>query len=267
MISPQRVKAFVEGQKNDKNDAAAITHAVMNQQTRIIPPRTIRQQEIGSLHAIRSLKMKQRTQLINHMRSIMNEYGISCKIGATWFENNVQEVMEKALTINAFPKLVKDELLLQIKDLKNINQRIKEVEKHLLNISKEDACKRLMTIPGIGFLTSTMLFGYAGNVEYYKTARDFAASLGLVPRQYSTGGKQIYGRISKRGNITLRANLVQGSCSALRVSLQKREKGISAGSSLLDWALRCYDRKGNNRTVVALANKISRISWKILKHD
>lgn len=267
MISPVRVKAFVEGQKNDKNDAAAIANAVINRQTRIVPPRTIRQQEIGTLHTMRSLKIKQRTQIINHMRGMMNEYGISCRTGAIWFENHVQEIIKKSLENNIFPRLVMDEFLIQVKDLEGIKRRIKELEKHLLKISKEDACKRLMTIPGIGFLTGTMLYAYAGNVEYYKTGRDFAASIGLVPRQYSTGGKQVYGRISKRGNGSLRVNLVQGSCSALRVALKKREDGNPSSSSLLEWALKCYDRKGMKRACIALANKISRISWKILKTE
>lgn len=265
MMSPLRVKAFVEGQKNDKNDAAAIANAAINYQTRVIPPRTIWQQEIGSLHTMRGLKIKQRTQIINHMRGLMNEYGISCRTGALWFENNVQEIIETALTNNVFPKLVDDELFNQVKDLQIIKVRIQDVEKHLLKISKEDACKRLMSIPGIGFLISTMLYGYAGNVEYYKTGRDFAASLGLVPRQHSTGGKQIYGRISKRGNTDLRASLVQGARTVLIGGLKKRKNGNPLSSSLTEWALRCYDRKGMNKAAVAVANKISRISWRILK--
>jgi transposase len=267
MISPQRVKAFVEGQKNDKNDAVAIANAVINRQTRIVPPRTIRQQEIGSLHTMRGLKIKQRTQIINHMRGMMNEYGISCRTGAIWFESNVSELINKAEKDNTFPKLIVEELLIQVKDLEIIKERIQNVEKHLLEISTEDKCKRLKTIPGIGFLISTMLYGYAGNVEYYKTGRDFAASLGLIPRQYSTGGKQIYGRISKRGNIDLRANLVQGARTVIMGGLKRRKNGNSSSSSLMDWALRCYDRKGINKAGIAVANKIARIAWKILKTE
>lgn len=265
MMSPIRVKAFVEGQKNDKNDAAAIANCVINRHTRIVPPRTIRQQEIGSLHTMRGLKIKQRTQIINHMRGMMNEYGISCRTGAVWFENNIKEIVEKAFANNTFPKLVVDDLLIQVKDLQMIKKRIQEVEKSLLEVAQEDSCQRLMTIPGIGLLISTMLYGYAGNVDYYKTGRGFAASLGLVPRQYSTGGKQILGRISKRGNIDMRYHLVQGAYSVLMGGLRKRKNGNPPSSSLMDWALKCYDRKGANKAAVAVANKISRIAWKILK--
>lgn len=268
MISPQRVKAFVEGQKNDKNDAAAIANAAINQHTRVVPPRTIRQQEIGSLHTMRGLKVKQRTQIMNHMRGMMNEYGLSCRTGAIWFENNVQELIEKAAKDNIlFPKLVLEDLMIQIKDLQIVKGRIQDVEKHLRGVSQEDECKRLMTIPGIGFLISTMIWGYAGNVEYYKTGRGFAASLGLVPRQYSTGGKQTYGRISKRGNTDLRANLVQGARTVLMGGLKRRKNKNPLSSSLMEWALRCYDRKGINKAGVAVANKIARIAWKILKTE
>jgi transposase len=199
MISPQRVKAFVYGQKNDKNDAAAIANAVLNRQTRIVPPRTIHQQEIGSLHTMRWLRMKQRTQLINHIRGTMNEYGVRCKTGALWFENHIKEIVAKESKSDVFPPLVASELLVQITDLENLKSCIQGVEKHLDKISQEDACKRLMTIPGIGVLISSMIYAYAGNLEHYKISRDFAASLGLVPRQYSTRGRQTYGRISKRG--------------------------------------------------------------------
>lgn len=268
MISPQRVKAFVEGQKNDKNDAAAIANAVINRQTRIIPPRTFRQQEIGSLHTMRGLKIKQRTQIINHMRGMMNEYGISFRTGAVWFENNIQKILEKEQEDGMrFPKLVMEELLTQVKELQLIKVRIQGLEKYLHEIAQEDGVKRLITIPGIGVLIGTMLYGYAGNVEYYKTGRGFAASLGLVPRQYSTGEKQIYGRISKRGNSDLRTNLVQGARSVINGGLRKREHSNPLTSSLMDWALRCYDRKGMNKAAVAVANKISRIAWKILKTE
>ena len=205
---------------------------------------------------------------MNHMRGMMNEYGTSCRTGAVWFENNVQKLIENAEKENIFfPKLVMEDLLIQVKDLHIIKKRIQDVEKHLLEISREDKCQRLMTIPGIGILISTLLWGYAGNVDYYETGRDFAASIGLVPRQYSTGGKQIYGRISKRGSKDLRSNLIQGARSVLMSGLKRRKNNKPPNSSLMEWALRCYDRKGMNKAAIAVANKIARMAWKILKTE
>lgn len=266
MITPQRAKAFREGQKNDKNDAEAIAHAVMNRQTRLVAPKSLRQQEVCSLNAMRNLLIRQKTQMINHMRGTLREYGISSRKGAFFFQTNIDNVLAEEINKQSLPAEVSEGLLTQSLMLKYYKENITKIEKQIAILSEEDECKRLKTIPGVGKIVSTMLYGHGGNVNHYKTSKDFAASLGLVPQQYSTGGKQIYGGISKRGNISLRANLIHGARSVISAANKKRKTGESFGNDLIDWGLRCYDRMGMNRASVAVANKMVRISWKLLKN-
>lgn len=266
MITPQRAKAFREGQKNDKNDAEAIAHAIMNRQTRLVAPKTLKQQKLSSINAMRNLHIRQRTQTINHMRATLKEYGISYKKGASSFENNIEDMLEEETKKKNVPIEVIQGLFAQVVVLKCYRDTIKQLEKEILTLSEEEeSCKRLKTVPGIGSVVSTLLFGHGGDVTHYKTSKDFAASLGLVPRQYSTGGKQVYGGISKRGNLSLRANMIHGARSVLSAANKKRKTGESSGNTLIDWGLGCYDRMGMNRASIAVANKMTRIAWKILK--
>lgn len=265
MITPQRAKAFREGQKNDKNDAEAIAHAVTNKQTRLVAPKSLKQQEVSSLNAMRNLQIRQRTQLINHIRGTLNEYGVSCKKGAYFVENNIEKILQEEANAKSLPEQVIEGLLTQVVTLKNYRESIKKFDCQILALSEEEVCKRLKTIPGVGSVVSTGIYGHGGTGSHYETSSDFAASLGLVPRQYSTGGKQIYGSISKRGNIGLRANLIHGARAVLSAANKKRKTGELSGTDLIDWGLDCYDRMGMNRASVAVANKMSRIAWKILR--
>jgi transposase len=260
MITPQRAKAFREGQKNEKNDAEAIAHAVMNRHTRLVAPKTLKQQEVCSLNAMRNLYIRQRNMMINHMRGTLKEYGIPCRKGARYFENNIDNLLAEQIENCSFSEKVAEGLLMQSLMLKTQREHITECEKQIAILSERDECKRLKTIPGVGNIVSTQLYGHGGSVSHYKKGSDFAASLGLVPRQHSTGGKQIYGSISKRGNVSIRTNLIHGARSVLTVANKKRKTRKSSGNDMIDWALQCYDRMGMNRASVALANKIARIS-------
>jgi transposase len=214
---------------------------------------------------MRILHIRQRNQLINHIRGTLNEYSIICKKGASFLENHIEEILAEAIKNKKLPNRVVRGLLIQIETLKDYRRKIAKFGEEIAAVSQNDICRRLKTIPGVGAIVSTMLYAQGGNVAHYPKSSDFAASLGLVPRQHSTGGKQVYGSISKRGNVGLRANLIHGSRSVLSAANKKRKVGKSTGDALIDWALQCYDRMGMNRATVALANKISRISWKIMK--
>ncbi|MEI8296119.1 MAG: IS110 family transposase [Alphaproteobacteria bacterium] len=266
MITPQRAVAFREGQKNDKNDALAIAQAVMNPHTRLVTGKSLEQQEISSLHAMRNLTVRQRTQMINHMRGTLSEYGVICRKGAKWFENNVAEILQKEIQAKTFPPAVARGLLIQLDNLKNCRTHINKLNQEIDALSQKDVCQRLQTIPGVGTMISTMLYGHGGDVVHYETSSDFAASLGLVPRQHSTGGRQIYGGISKRGPIGIRATMIHGARSIVSAARKKRGIGDKeADSDLIEWGLQCYDRMGMNKATVAVANKMARIAWKVMK--
>lgn len=272
MITPQRAKAFRERQKNDKNDSEAIAHAVMNPHTQRLMPKSLDQQEVNTINSMRNFQIRERTRLINHIRGTLNEYGISCRKGASFFENNIEEILQREIKLQEdnqkkkLPNGVIQGLLDQIDTLKRCREKIKKFDQQIAALSEaKDSCKRLKTIPGVGTVISTQIFGQGGNAAHYKSSSDFAASLGLVPRQHSTGGKQSYGRISKRGNIGVRANMIHGARSVLSAANKKRKAGEPSGNALIDWGLQCYDRMGMNRASVAVANKTARIAWKILR--
>lgn len=265
MITPQRAQAFREGQKNDQNDAKAIAQAAMHPQTRFVAPKSLEQQEISTLHAMRTLQIRQRTQTINHLRGTLNEYGRTCKKGASWFENHVEEILEEEIKKKSLPNRVIQGLWIQLVTLKGYRTQIIQLDQQIAAVSQKDVCQRLQTIPGVGMIVGTMLYAQGGNVAHYKKSSDFAASLGLVPRQHSTGGKQVYGGISKRGNVGLRTNMIHGARSVLSAANKKRKAGELTGNALIDWGLQCYDRMGMNRACVAFANKTGQIAWKIMK--
>ena len=175
MITPQRAKAFREGQKND---AEAIAHAVTNKQTRFVAPKSLRQQKVASINAMRNLQIRQRTQIINHMRGTLKEYGVSCKKGAYWIETHIQEILQEEAKGKRLPGGVIEGLLIQMATLKEYRENIKYFDQQILALSEEDTCKRLKTIPGVGAIVSTMLYGHGGDVSHYRTSSDFAASWG-----------------------------------------------------------------------------------------
>jgi transposase len=257
-ISPQFVKPFRKSDKNDYNDAQATLEAGGRPAMRFVATKSEGQQELQAMHRIRSRQQAERTALINQMRGILAEYGIVIAQGPARVKRYLREEFERETEI---PSGVR-EIMEGLKDeLRELERRISEGEKKILQRAKLSPCvKRLMTIPGIGILTATALVMVCGDLKMFKNGRQFAAWLGLVPRQASTGGKPKLLGISKRGDVYTRTLLVHGARNVVRYALRKED-----AHSL--WIRRLHAEKGMNLTAVAVANKNARIAWRIMTSD
>ena len=259
LIAPQYVKPFVLRNKNDWKDAEAIVVAARQPTMRYVPRRDRSQQDLQNLHRIRERLVKSRTALVNEARGLLHEYGIVIARGRRNFVKRFLEVLGKQAS-----KLT-SESIATFSDLwteyHEINDRVERYELMLKSISKaHPICKRLTTIPGVGFITATAIVATARDTSVFKNGRQFAAWLGLTPKEHSTGGKQRLGRISKRGDSYIRKLLVHGA----RITLRHIKKHSDRKSV---WAKDLLLRKGMNRSAVAVANKNARIIWALINYD
>lgn len=255
LISPQFVKPFVQGNKNDFADAQAICEAACRPSMRFVEPRDEHQQTLSALHRVREGFIRDKTATSNQIHAFLLEFGISLPKGSTIIKKlpTVLAVNEDALP----PKLVAVLIRLQTHYL-YLEEQIKDIERDLLaQLKVDERCQRLLEIPGIGPITASVLAGELRNATQFGNARQFAASVGLVPRQYSTGGKPTLLGISKRGDKNLRRLLVQGA----RTIMQRIE---SRNDTLGHWVRGLMARRHSNVVACALANKMARIAWAIL---
>lgn len=260
-IHPRYVKAYLLGAKNDANDAAAICEAVQRPNMRFVPHKSPEQIEIQCVHRIRQGYVRSRTALINQTRGLLSEYGIVMRQGAAQVRKVLPVIIEDES--NGLSCLMRRNLASLYNSLCFLDQQIDEQEQTLKAFAKQnDACKRLMRIPGIGIMTATALLSIAGVASNFKNGREFAAFLGLVPRQNSTGGKTKLFGISKRGDKYIRTLLVHGARSVLR----SLTIGRLAEGKQQKWLSELVVRRGANRACVGLANKTARIAWSLLAH-
>jgi transposase len=256
LMAPQFVKPFVKSNKNDMRDAEAIAEAVTRPTMRFVPTKDIDQQDLQALHRVRERLIGERTALINEVHGLMNEYGIVIPKGVPKFHQAVVEKLASAkdtltaLSQEMFGKLVEEFIALE--------EQIAYYQQKLESLAKtHPECQRLMTIPGIGPITATALIAAVGHVGVFKNGRQFAAWLGLVPKQHSTGGQARLLGISKRGDSYLRKLLIHGARATLRwVELRTDSRS--------QWIRGLLKRRGWNRTAVAVANKTARIVWALL---
>jgi transposase len=256
LMAPQFVKPFVKSNKNDMRDAEAIAEAVTRPTMRFVPIKDIDQQDLQALHRVRERLIGERTALINEVHGLMNEYGLVLPTGVSKFHQAVVETLAAAkdtltaLSQEMFGKLVEEFVALE--------EQIVYYQQKLESLAKtHPECQRLMTIPGIGPITATALIAAVGHVGVFKNGRQFAAWLGLVPKQHSTGGQTRLLGISKRGDSYLRKLLIHGARATLRwAELQTDSRS--------QWIRGLLKRRGWNRTAVAVANKTARLVWALL---
>ena len=255
LISPQFVRPFVKSNKNDFVDAEAICEAASRPSMRFVTPKTEAQQTLSALHRVRESLVHDRTKTSNQIHAFLLEFGISLPIGHAIIRRLPAVLAEQDLP----PRLVHVLQRLHA-HFKYLDEQIAEIEKDLTRqLAEDDLGQRLMTVPGIGPITASVLASEMGDGKQYRCGRDFAASLGLVPRQYSTGGRNNLLGISKRGDKNLRRLLVQGARAYMQQL--KRQTG-----QLARWVSAMLTRRHSNVVACALANKLARIAWAIAVH-
>lgn len=259
LIPPQHVKPFVKGNKNDRNDAFAITEAARRPDLRCVEPRTLAQTDMIQIHRVLDRMIRQRTALINQIRGFLNEYGVVVARGKEKLLAAMPDLLEDAE--NGLTQQSRALYLELHGQWRQSNEAIGRLEKRLKGQARADeAAQRLMKMKGVAEKIATATIAHAGNGHGYKNGRHFSANLGLVPKEHSSGGKQKLGGITKRGNQYLRRMLIQGAWSVIR-NVDKNDDRLSR------WAKQLIERRGKHKAVVAVANKMARIMWSMLYHQ
>lgn len=258
IVAAQFVRPFVKSNKNDAADAEAIAEAVIRPNMRFVAPKQVWQQDIQTLHRTRQLLVRSRVAVINSIHGLSMEYGVF--LPRT--EAKMRRELADALSSESerFTVFTKQTLGIFADQLKVIDEKIKDCNLRLEQVSEQnETCKKLLTIPGVGVMTATAAVAAIGDPKNFKNGRQFSAWLGLVPRQCSSGGKNVLLGISKRGDGYLRCLLIHGSRAVLNYAK------IKAKTDYLNvWALKKEKTRGKNRAIVALANKNARIIWAIM---
>lgn len=257
LMSPEYVRPYVKSQKNDDRDAEAIAEAATRPTMRFVELKNEEQLDMQTLHRARDRLVGERTALINQLRAILLERGITVAQGRRRLERHLAG-MEAQSDLSERMRLLIEDMREQWCEL---DRRIAQLDAELAEWARnEEAARRLMTIPGIGVLNATALVAAIGRAENFARGRDLAAWLGLVPRQVTTGGRPRLLGISKRGNKYLRKLLIHGARAALPTLLERP-------TPLGAWLRGLMARMHKNAAVVALANKLARMAWAVLRHD
>lgn len=256
LMAPQFVKPYVKSNKNDMRDAEAIAEAVTRPSMRFVPVKDVAQQDIQALHRVRERLVTARTALVNEMRGLLAEYGIVLPQGLAKFRQALMSTLEAEHT--KLTPLGQELFHKLFGELGKLDAELAYYQDKLEALAQaHPVCQRLLTIPGIGPLTATALIAAVGDAGVFKNGRQFAAWLGLVPNQYSTGGQTRLLGISKRGDSYIRKLLIHGARATLRWARTKADRRSQ-------WIRGLLDRRGWNRTAVAVANKNARIVWTLL---
>lgn len=257
LINPRYVKPYVKRNKNDVNDAAGIAAAARDPDMRFCEVKTAAQQDLQVVHRIRSLRVQQRTAAVNQVRGILAEYGIVMAKSIAAVRKKMPEILDA--NQHNIGKLALGCVSELYDNICFLDQQIANYDKKIAVLFKSnEACQRLATIPGIGEISATILAAVLGNGSAFKNGRHFAAFLGLVPKQHSSGGKERLLGISKGGDTYIRTLLIHGARTVIRWIEGK-------GDFQSMWLGRLLATKGYNKTAVALANKIARMAWAITK--
>lgn len=256
LIAPHLVRPYVKSNKNDFADAEAICEAATRPTMRFVPPKTLAQQALAMLNSTRDSFIKDRTSTVNRIHAALLEVGISLAPGF----KSIKE-LPALLEASSLPDPIKNLLTRLHEHFNYLHEQVKSLDKELeCQAAEDDLSARLMTIPCVGPITSSVLAAELGDGKQFKCGRGYSASIGLVPKQYSTGGKTVLLGISKRGDRNQRRLLIQ--CARVYLMHLDRQKGV-----LAEWVRQLIaSHHHSNHVVCALANKLARIAWAIAAH-
>lgn len=256
-MHPKYVRPYVKTNKNDWADAEAIAEAMERPNMRFVPAKTLEQQSMQILHGARSSAIRARTAKANQLRAYLHELGEVVPRGLPHVRRRVPGLLDAAQ--GRWPALAIRVLHALYEELCALDEQVARYDREVRELaSRDEKCRQLMTIPGVGPLSATALLAKVGRGDEFSSSRHLSAWLGLVPRHCGTGGKnQLYG-ISKRGDRYIRTLLIHGARSVLSRCAQRPDGRVH-------WALEVAERRGHNIACVALANKMARVAWAVLR--
>jgi transposase len=252
IMASRFVAPYRKSGKNDGNDAEAICEAVQRPNMRFVPVKSAEQQSVLTLHRVRQGFVEERTATINRIRGLLAEFGVVLAARAAEVRRGAAHAAEN------LPALARHAIGDLLEHLRTLDERISSYDRELDHLARfSEAATRLMSIGGVGPITALATVASVGTAHEFANGRQFAAWLGLVPRQWSTGGKTRLGRITKRGDAYLRTLLIMGARAVLQMAARRNDK-------LSRWALAVKARRGYHKAVVAIAAKNARIIWALL---
>ncbi len=249
------VARYRDGNKTDRADAKALLEAARNEAIDRVPVKSVEQQALSALHRLRQSYLQTRTARINALRGHLREFGVTIPLGAA----QVLPRARAALAEEHLPSYLRHALTEVLEEIATLQAKAAALQDQLDRLARQlPEASLLMSVPGVGILTATALLAFVGDIHRFRSGRDFAAYLGLTPREHSSALSRRLGGITKHGNSYLRMLLIHGARSALRAG-----HVAACPDDLRTWALALQHRKGHNIAAVALANKLARVCWRV----
>jgi transposase len=265
LLPAHYVKPYVGRSKTDRADAAALIEAARSSQIRAVPIKTLEQQQLQSLHRLRSQWMSTRQRYLTTLRGILREFGIMIPLGPSVAKAQVGLALAQA--DSDIPQGLRPALAEMLQQIAPLEEKILSVERQLATLTRADErAQKLREIPGVGLLSSTALLSTVGDIQRFPSGRHFACWLGLTPSERSSAERRRLGKISKQGDVYCRTLLVHGARSALLAAHRAQRAGKPL-DRLRRWALNCERVRGHNKATVALANRLARIVWATWKYE
>ena len=266
LLPPQCVRPYVRRNKTDRTDAEALVEARRCGGILPVPVKTAEQQALQSLHRVRAQWQTARTARMNVIRGLLREYGLPLRAGAVTIRRAVPRLLADENA--ALPQVVRQLVEHLLEEIGELEARVRALDHQLRAVADADpVTRRLQTVPGVGPLVATGFLGSVPHIHAFRRGRSFASWLGLTPREAASGTRQWRGGISKRGDVYLRALLTHGARSVLFNALRRARVHADRLTALQRWVVQLANRRGYNKAVSALANKLARIVWAVWRRE